>query len=77
MDHIAIDGTQYKVAHLFDETRAIISYDGLYVLVDRLPNGTWELSGEPARANEKPVLNALVAPMLDKTTVTVTPPDDE
>lgn len=74
---ITIDGKSYKVAHLFDEKRCLVEYEGLYVFADKAFDGTWELSGEPARENEKPVLAAFLNPMLGKTIVTVTPPDDE
>lgn len=74
---ITVDGKTYTVEHFFSATRAIINFDGLYVLVDKYPDGTWELSGEPARENEKPILNALVAPMLDKSILKVIPPDEQ
>jgi hypothetical protein len=74
---IAGDPKFYDVVHTFGDNRAIINYDGLFVLVDRVA-GTdqFELSGEPARGeNEKPVLDALVATIKDS--VTVTKSDDE
>lgn len=64
------DGKEYQVAHAFGPDRAIIVYDGLFVLVDRISTGDYELSGEPARAEEAPILNALVNTI--KTTTTVT-----
>ena len=64
------DGNSYEVAHDFQNGRAIIIYEGLYVLVDRIQDGRFELSGEPARDSEKPVLNALVATVETKVTVT-------
>lgn len=74
---ITIDGKEYEVAHQFNESRVIISYEGVYVFADRWADGGgWDLSGEPARENEKPVLEALLAPMLDKTVVTVTKDDE-
>lgn len=69
--NIVLDGTSYEIAHSFSSTRAIINYEGLYVFVDQASDGTWELSGLPAREHEKPILNALVAPMNDKTDVKV------
>lgn len=70
---IAGDPKFYDVVHAFGDNRAIINYDGLYVLVDRV-GGTdqFELSGEPARESEKPILNALVATIKDSVTVTKT-----
>jgi hypothetical protein len=65
------DGQEYEVAHTFSPSRAIISYDGLYVLVDQV-DGAWDLSGEPARPEEKPVLETLLAPMMDQSIVTIT-----
>lgn len=64
------DGNSYEVAHDFHNGRAIIIYEGLYVLVDQIQDGRFELSGEPARDSEKPVLNALVATIETKVTVT-------
>lgn len=44
--------------------------------VSSLQNEVWELSGEPARENEKPILAAFLAPMMDRSILTVTPPDE-
>jgi len=72
MDVVTLtDGKTYMVAHAFDSARALINFDGLYVFVDKAEDGTWDLSGEPARPDEKPILNALLAPTNDKTVVTV------
>lgn len=68
---VTIDGKSYRVAHQFNESRVIIDFDGAYVFADRWPDGTWDLSGEPAREDEKPILAALLAPTMDKTVVTV------
>ena len=68
---ITIDGKDYEVAHSFSPERAIVNYDGLYVLVDRNADGSWALSGEPARDDEKPVLEALTAPMNDQSILNV------
>lgn len=65
------DGKQYEVAHMFGDSRALVNYDGLYVFVD-LVGGIWDLSGEPARDDEKPILAALTAPMNDQSILTVT-----
>jgi hypothetical protein len=69
---ITIDSTSYEVAHQFSETRCLIIYDGLYVFADRNPDGTWDLSGEPARKDEMPVLKSFTDPLNDQTIVTVT-----
>ena len=74
-DAITVDGKQYSVAHRFGPTRCLVSYDGLYVFVDQAPDGTWDLSGQPATPEEMPILEALNAPLNDKSVVTVTPPD--
>lgn len=71
-----VDGKSYEIAHFFSNTRAIIDFDGAFVLVDRVQNDDWELSGEPARQDEKPILAAFLAPMMDKTILKVTPPDE-
>lgn len=66
-------GVYYDVAHFFSEVRAVIVYEGLYVLVDMDPaTGEWDLSGEPARPDEKSVLEELTASMKDRSVVTVT-----
>lgn len=64
------DGKEYQVAHAFGPDRAIIVYEGLFVLVDRVSAEEYELSGEPARAGEAPILNALVDSIKTITTVT-------
>jgi hypothetical protein len=75
MQSVTVDGKTYGVAHAFSDVRAIIDFDGLFVFVDRNPDGTWDLSGVPARQDEKPVLAELVAPMRDQSVVKVTPPE--
>lgn len=70
------DGKTYNVAHTFSNTRCIINYQGLYVFADQGSDGTWDLSGEPSRDDEKAVLAALIAPMMDVTVVTITPPEE-
>lgn len=65
------DGKQYMIVHAFNEARVIIDYDGLFVLVDNDPQTGWELSGEPANQDEKPVLATLTASMKDKSKVIV------
>jgi hypothetical protein len=72
---LRIAGKMYTLVHDFGMGRAIVDFDGAFVLVDALPNGDWELSGEPAREDEKPALNKLVATM--GTTTTVTEPDGD
>jgi hypothetical protein len=73
---ILVDGKEYALVHSFRDNRAIIDMDGLYVLVDKAPDGIWDLSGEPAREGEKEVLQQLIEPMNDQSILTVTPPDD-
>ena len=58
-----VEGTARTVAHSFSESRAVVDYDGLYVLVDLNTDGTWSLSGEPAREDEKDILKNLITPM--------------
>lgn len=74
--NITIDGKSYEVAHQFNENRVLINYDGLYVFADRNMFGNWDLSGLPAREDEKPILKAFLEPTLDKTVVTVTKEDE-
>lgn len=65
------DGKTYDLTHDFGNGRAILMYDGLYIMVDRVDAVTYEISGEPARdGEEKEILNALIA--LIQTTTTVT-----
>ena len=63
------DGNDYEVAYEFESGRKIIVYAGLYVLVDPVENGEYELSGEPARVDELPILNQLVSTIKDTLTV--------
>lgn len=67
------NGDRYEAAHVFaGETRAIINYEGVFVMVDRFSPSEWELSGEPARPGvELKTLNALVK-SIEGTTITVT-----
>lgn len=70
---IRIDGHMYSIAHTFREGRVVIDYEGLFCLADQNPDGTWDLSGEPARdGEEKEVLKKLTAPMEGKSILTVT-----
>lgn len=70
---ITIGQTQYVVVAHFGDDRAIINYDGAFVLVDRDSTGQWDLSGQPARLGpEQDTLKALLAQTLDQTVVTVT-----
>lgn len=64
------DGKVYQVAHHFSKDRAIIHWEGLFVLVDRVDEEHYELSGEPARPHEKPMLDAFVATIESGVTVT-------
>lgn len=72
---IEIDDLKYIPVHAFSEDRAIINYDGLYVLVDRL-GGLWGLSGRPATEAEKPILAKLTEPTNDVSVLTVTRDDE-
>lgn len=67
-------GVEYEVAHFFGDSRALVKYEGLFVLVDRDPQtGEWDLSGEPARNDEeKRIIAELTIPMEDQSIVTVT-----
>jgi hypothetical protein len=66
------DGKDYALVHSWGR-RAIIDYEGTYVMVDQVDATTYELSGEPARPGpELEMLNSLVK---DGTTVVVTAPD--
>lgn len=75
------DSTTHDVAHDFKTGRAIIMFDGAYVMVDLVgaPTGTpiWELSGEPARPGpESRMLTELVRVIeAQGTVVTVTEPE--
>lgn len=60
----------------FKDGRAIALYLGAYVMVDAVPYGGWEFSGEPARpGRELETLNRLVRALGEGTTVIVTPPE--
>ena len=62
----------------FGNGRAIAMFEDAYVMVDRIENMAWELSGEPARPGEElAMLNRLVRALGDGTTVIVTPPEGE
>jgi hypothetical protein len=76
MSQITISGKTYEVAHTFTDSRAVIDYDlGAFVLVDKAPDGTWDLSGQPASPEEEVVVKALNAPTNDVTVTTVTKDD--
>lgn len=69
---IVVDGKTYSVEHTFGPGRCVINFDGLFVLCDQNSDGTWDLSGEPARdGEEKKVLKELTAPMEGKSILTV------
>lgn len=66
------DGTKCEVYRFFGrlQTRALVKYQGLYVFVDFF-GGDWDLSGEPASADEAVVLAEATASMRDRTIVDV------
>jgi len=67
---VLVEGTPRELIHAFGNGRAIVDYFDAFVMMDELSDGTFELSGEPAREDEKPVLNKLVATIKNTTTVT-------
>ena len=73
---VEIDGARYEVVHQFNESRVIVSYQGAFVFADQAADGVWELSGIPAREDEKAVLKSFTDPMNDVTVVTVTKPQE-
>jgi len=66
--------TSCELIYQFDDTRAIVRYEGVYVFADRFSPTEWELSGMPARpGTEKEVHDRLVKELVDRgTIVTVT-----
>jgi hypothetical protein len=70
---VMIDGAECSVVRTFSETRAIVLDEGLYVVVDRAPDGSWALSGTPATGDEMVVLKSLVDATRDTVTVTKDP----
>lgn len=64
------------VAHRFTTDRLIVDSDGAFILCDRIPDGNdvgcYEWSGNPATAEEEPILARLNG---NGTTVTVTDPN--
>ncbi len=67
-----VDGVEYEVVRMFTEARALINYQGLFVLVDKSDVG-WDLSGDPARTpEEKEAIETATADMRDKTVTEVT-----
>ena len=68
-----VSGTDMPLAHMFSPNRAIVDLGNqVYSLVDR-DGDTWELSPQPANADERPVLLALVAASPDTVTLTKDP----
>jgi hypothetical protein len=72
---VFVDGADRAVRHWFGPSRAIVDYEGVFIFVDRNPDGTWDLSAIPTRADEHEVLDALIKDTLDKTVVKVTSGD--
>ena len=71
MKSVTVEGKPYPVVNQIRDDRAIINFDGLFVLVD-LTSGNWELSGQTASLEEGKLIQELCAPTNDKTVVTVT-----
>lgn len=68
---VTIDGEECELVREYDGLRGIVNYRGIYIMVDRLQDGGWDLSGEPARpGQELDDLNALAAAV--ETTLTIT-----
>lgn len=65
-EHITLDGHGYEVLHRFREERVLIRYDGAVVFAD-CNASVWELSGVPAREDEKAIFRKFVP---DETTTT-------
>ena len=62
-----------EVAHRFSDLRAIVKYDGLYVMASRFSPTEWELSEPARRGVELRTLNILVKRLeAQGTTVTET-----
>lgn len=72
MSTVKISGIDYEVAHFFSDVRALVKYEGLFVLADKVEStDDWELSGETARPEEKHIIAELTAPMEDQSIVTI------
>lgn len=69
---VNVDGKDYEVVHSFSENRCLVNYDGLFVLVDQNSMGEWDLSGEPANAEEKVVIADATASMNDVSILKIT-----
>jgi len=65
MTTVEIDRTSCELVHAFGPDRAIVRYEGTFVLVDRT-GPTWNLSGQPASADEMLVLKPMVDSDPDK-----------
>jgi hypothetical protein len=71
--NITIGGKEYAVEHSFSQSRTLVRFEGALAFADMASDGTWDLSGEPARDDEeKRVYRELIAPELDVTEVAVT-----
>lgn len=70
---LLIEGAACPLVHSFSDSRALVTMEGLYVLVDKAPDGTWDLSGQPASPDEMLILGPLVAAAKDTLTVTKDP----
>lgn len=61
---------EFELVHQFNEKRGIVDMGGVYALVDRVSENEWELSGLPAREDEKPVMRRFEQSVKNQTTVT-------
>jgi hypothetical protein len=59
---LTVEGKQYKQIYRHRPNRAIIDFDGVYVLVDLLGEN-WELSGVPGDVIERQIISDLSLPM--------------
>ncbi len=73
MVKVTVDGVEYELVYDFGLGRGIINMEGIFVLVDRVDDTLWELSGNPARDHEKPILQKFID--MVETTVKVTTPE--
>ena len=71
MTTLIIDGKAYRIVKSLTDNRAIVDYDGLFVFVEKIFDGSWQLSGDTETEEERVMIKELCAPTNDKTIVTV------